>query len=642
MPARALRWAAVLVSSLLVVAIAVAGAGLTSWTSPALRFEERLAIGIVVGVTAFSVVTFGVFVLVGMGWPAVGIGLAVPAAGAGAGFHRHRKRWSDEISSARRRAGLPTADSRSLRPLVAITALAAVVSTRILSLAYQTTPQGRSAGSLAIWGDWSAHLAYAGSFAYGDNRRLDLPIATGEGFRYHFLVDFFGALFTVTGATLEQSMVISAWMLAIALPPLLWFAVIRLTRSRLTAGLTLVLFTLSGGLGGWYFARDVENMGWGILTSLPRTYARIPEAHIWVDNTISASFYAQRSTQLGWSLGACALILILASRPRWDRRGFAFAGVLIGLTGIAQAHMLATAIALGTMALLADRRRTWWWFLVPAVVIGLPLTWSIRPETNSMRWMLGWMAADADQPWPWFWLLNVGLLFPLFAGLAILGGVPRRLRRLTAPLWLWFVAANVIAFHPSEWNNTKFFLFWQFAGCLVIAAWLSRAFAAETLRRPAWARSAIQMGAASIAIVMVSAGGLDTVRAMQRSTAIAWVDHDDLAAAEWLRNNSSSGDVIVYGAHNTSAVAALGGRSAVTGYVGWTYDLGLVDWVERWSATGAILRGDANHSDEIDRYGVDFVVIGPVERREFQASDDHWAQHGTLVFEQGDHRIYRP
>ena len=201
--------------------------------------------------------------------------------------------------------------------MAVVSAASVAVTTRILSLAYQTTPTGMSAGSLATWADWSAHLAYAGSFAYGDNRGLDLPIATGTGFRYHFLVDFFGAVFTVSGATLPQSMTLSVWVLAAALPVLLWCAVERLAGSRLAAAFTLALFVLSGGIGAFYFARDLRRGGWGIVTSLPQTYARIPDQDLWVDNTISASLYAQRSTLLGWSVG----LAVLSFSSRHDQRG---------------------------------------------------------------------------------------------------------------------------------------------------------------------------------------------------------------------------------------------------------------------------------------------------------------------------------
>lgn len=634
-----------LLSAIVVIAIATSGFGLTTFMSQRLRFEERIAIGFVVGAMTTSVVSFLAFEAIGMGRLTLLIGIGVPGAAAVFGIRHHRAGLYREMRSAWRRVGLPTSRPTSLRPFAAITAASLAVTTRILSLAYQTTPQGISAGSLASWSDWSAHLAYAGSFAYGDNRGLDLPIATGTGFRYHFLSDFFGSLFTVSGATLPQGLVISEWMLAAALPPLLWCVVIRLTRSRLTAALTLLLFTLSGGVGLWYFARDVTNDGWGIVTRLPQTYARMPDLHLWVDNTISASLYAQRSTLMGLCTAFAAAIVLLASRPSWSRRGFLAAGLLMGFAGIAHAHSLLTALALAGLALMFDRRRTrnamaWLWFIVPAAVIGLPLAWAISPENNSIRWLLGWMAPQSDQSWPWFWFRNVGLLLPLFAGIALLGGVTPRLRRLTAPLWLWFVVPNLIAFHPWEWNNTKYFLFWQLAGCLLIASWLSHAFGAAVARRRAITRSLIQVAAVLTALLMISAGGLDTVRAMQRSSAIPWVEHDDLAAAAWLRNHSAADDVIVYGTTNTSAVAALGGRRAVSGYPGWTFDLGLADWVQRWNTSLAMLTGAETAAADVTRYGVDWIVIGPIERNTLGASDAYWEEHGTLAFSRGEYRIY--
>jgi hypothetical protein len=631
-----------MVSSLcLALVIAAVGYGLTAWMADRLRFEERLAIGVVVGVLAVSITSFLAFELLGMGRVTVAIGVAVPGVAATAAVRRNQRRLLDEAVIAWSRLRLPSRRSASLRPFGLVTAASMAVSTRILSLSYETTSDGLSAGSLAVWGDWSAHLAYAGSFAYGDNRGLDLPTASGTGFRYHFLADFFASIFTVSGSTLPQAMALSEWMLAAAFPPLLWCMVMRLTRSRLTAGLTLLLLTLSGGVGLWYFLVDVRRDGWDITTSLPQTYARMPDLHLWVDNTISASLYAQRSTLMGLCAGFAAVIVLLAARPRWSRRGFASAGVMIGVLGIAHAHTMLTGLALGSFALLADRRRAWLWFIVPAAIIGLPLAWAISPEQSSIRWLLGWMAPQSDEAWPWFWFRNVGLFLPLFVGLALLGGCSRRLRRLTSPLWLWFIVPNLIAFHPSEWNNTKYFLFWQIGGCLLIGSWLSRAFSAAMKRRRAALRWAVQIAAVACFLSMISAGGLDTVRAMQRSTAIPWVARDDLDAAAWLRSHSRPDDVIVYGANNTSAVAALSGRRAVSGYPGWTYDLGLPDWAIRWTDTGNILSGAPEATSDIDRYGVDYVVMGPIERSQFNGSDEYWTAHGTLVFHQGEYRIYQ-
>jgi hypothetical protein len=631
----------VLLSLVVAVAMVAIGFGLTGAMGARLRLEERVAIGVVTGVLAVNAAMLLAFLAIGMGPVTLALGLVVPAAFAVPVAVRSRAAFGREVGSARRRLGHRWSRAGSLRPLLVLGLAAGAVSTRILALSYQRTDDGVSVGSLATWGDWSAHLAYAGSFAYGDNRGLDLPIATGTPFRYHFLVDFFGALFTVSGATLEQSMALSAWMLAVVLPVLLWSVVLRLTRSTATALITVLLFVLSGGIGAYYFAVDVHQRGWSILGTLPQTYARIPDQQLWVDNTISASLYAQRSTLLGLAVGSSALILLLAARPRWERRGFLAAGLLVAGLGIGHAHTLATAVALASLAWLVDWRRTWAWFVVPAIVIGLPLTLAIAPEDNSMRIMLGWMAPGAGQSWPWFWFRNAGLLLPIAGVLALVGGGMPRVRRLTAPLWLWFLVPNVIAFHPSEWNNTKFFLFWQFGSCLLVATWLVRSW---TRARSASMKT-VRLAVPALVIVcvgfMVSAGALDTVRAMQRSTAIVWASEAQLDAASWLRDNTPTDAVLVYGMQNYSAQMSLGGRRVVTAYTGWTYDLGLADWDDRWSATREILAGGPGAEAAIERYGVDYVIIGRFERDEHQASDSYWAKRGEAVFAHGGERIYR-
>jgi hypothetical protein len=97
---------------------------------------------------------------------------------------------------------------------------------------------------------------------------------------------------------------------------------------------------------------------------------------------------------------------------------------------------------------------------------------------------------------------------------------------------------------------------------------------------------------------------------------------------------------MVYGAHNTSAVAALSGVSALIAYPGWVDDLGIPDWSLRFLATRTILSGADGALDEARRLGVDYVVIGPRERYELEASDSFWGEHSTVGFEAGEYKIY--
>lgn len=630
-----------MVGSLLLVAVVVAaGVGLTYWLPVRLRFEERLAVGAVLGIVAFCAVSFAMFEAAGMGWATVLVGVGVPLAAGAAGWWRATPQCRTEVASAAARLRLPARRAASLRPFAVMTVAGGVVATRTLALAYQTSSSGIGVGNLAVYGDWSAHLAYAGSFAYGDNRGLRSPIAAGTPFRYHFLCDFFAAPFTVTGATLPQALTISAWVLAVAFTPLMLCAVQRLTGSRATSVLATLIFTFGGGAGVWYFLVDAKREGWGVLSHLPRTYARIPAQHIWYDNTISMALYAQRSTQLGLCLGFAALVLLLAGRVTWRRPAFAVAGVLVGVCGITYVHLLLTGLALGALAAWRDRRghwRDWLWFLVPAALMGLPLLMAIRPPSSAVRSLVGWMAVDAHQSWPWFWLRNLGLFLPLFAVLACTRWVTPRLRRLTLPLWLWFVVPNLVAFHPWPGNNVKFFVFWQIGGAIVIADALGRALL-DVRRRNAVVWSNLAMAAL---VLLTVTGGLDVVRGMQRSSSFGWAAKDDVTIADWLRGHARAGDVLVYGATNTSAVALTTGVAAVSGYPGWTWDLGLPDWYTRQQDSTEILTGGPGADGLVRHYGVDWVAIGPYERNELAASDGYWEQHGELAAQAGEYRLYR-
>src|SRR5262245_31872370 len=92
--------AAVLASLVVVIVISASGFGLTGWLSDRLRFEERVAVGIVVGALAISAVTFLAFEVMGMGWPALLTGLVVIAAGGVTGARRTRSRLRVEVRSA--------------------------------------------------------------------------------------------------------------------------------------------------------------------------------------------------------------------------------------------------------------------------------------------------------------------------------------------------------------------------------------------------------------------------------------------------------------------------------------------------------------------------------------------------------------
>ncbi len=620
-------------------AVSLTGYGLTTFSGNKYRAEERLALGIVSGAIAVSGCGLLLFELLGMGLKTSIGAVLLPATAGTFAVTRRRRELSLEIQQFRIRLCLPFRDHRSSKPLVLLSVITTAIATRILALSYQYSEQSVSAGSLAVWGDWSAHLAYAGSFAFGDNRGFKLPIASGVPFRYHFLADFFSALFTPLGATLPQALAVSSLLFAVAFPILLWSVTLRLSNSRLAACFAVPLFTLNGGFGWFWLIGDVQKLGWQALVNLPRTYARVPDAGILVDNAISASLYAQRSTQLGLCLALSCLLIVLVGRVHGDLQPFWFAGLLLGSAGVIHAHTLLTGLLLGSLAWTVERKRQWFCLILPGAIIGLPLAWLVLPPKSSLRIEPGWIANNFSQPWLWFWIRNLGLFCPILILVSVFGGVPNRIRKLQLPLWLWFLIPNIFSFHPSSWNNTKYFVFWQLGGAITLSIWIARFFG-----RSAHARIVYKLrgfGVGVIFLSLIASGILDTIRSLNRNAAIPIAGRDAFVLADWLRENTPKSTVIVQAPSNTAVFAALSGKPTLSGYPGWTWDLSLPDWRDREEASKAILAGNPTALMLVKKYDVGVVVIGPEERDSFGASDSYWKTHGVLIAEQGKYRAYR-
>jgi hypothetical protein len=275
-------------------------------------------------------------------------------------------------------------------------------------------------------------------------------------------------------------------------------------------------------------------------------------------------------------------------------------------------------------------------FLVPAFALGLPVLLLLRPASSNFRWQIGWMSRSLDVPWPWFWLINMGLFVPL--GLIALFR-PRTLAtgfggEIALPAWTIFVVMNLVVLHPWEWNNTHYLVLWALVisfpvGGLLVAWW----------RSP---RAVVKVISAVAALSLVSAGGLDMWRAIDGSEGRGGLtDADGLAAAQWARLSTDPHSVFVVAPVITEPLVSFGARRVVVGFSGWVFDLGLEDWVERIDDSTTVLQGGAETDAIIDRHGVDYVVLGPNELADpYLGNVAYWDANGALVYQSASYRIY--
>lgn len=637
-----------LATGVFLAACAAAGFGITYFAVVALNFEERIAFGVVLGAMGVTLTTFLASLIARdvTGWT-VAAGFVVAAALGVGGVVRHRARVVAEWHDARDRWPQQW-------PLVAVVFVCGAWTFHFLHQAWVYMPNGLFAGYVNIWGDWAAHLSFAGSFAYGHNFPPEFPIDPGHHLGYPFMIDFFAADLAPLGSSLTSGLTATSGMLGLAFPAVLYLAAQRFVGDRVAAGIAVFVFVLSGGLGFVLLAPAILDRSFAALAHLPREYTLNRDLNFEWLNPVLAYLVPQRSTLFGFSLALILLLVIwLAIREKAGQPAFLFAGVVTGLTPLFHVHAFGTVVALSFFWMLFHLRREWWWFFVPALLIGVPtLVWmwpltvttycGEHPAFAGICFQPGWLSpANLYRDGPvvaawnfgWFWIKNTSLLIPLMIAAHFL----RRwfvtdFPTWFTPMWLWFIVPNLIVLQPWPWDNTKFFIFWALLGSVLVGGVL-----AGMLRR-----GRVSVIAAAVMMVLLGLSGtLDLTRASDFSvSAVQFADPEGLRVAAWVRAHTSPTATFVVADEHNSPISTLTGRRVLIGYPGWLWTYGLPDWQSKGADNKLILGGDPLTPDLVRKYHVDYVMIGPQEVAH-GASKAYWDEHSTRIYERGGYTVYR-
>ena len=636
-------------------ACVAAGFGLTYLIGIALNLEERIAFGAVLGATAVAASSFVVSLGVrDVSAVTVLLALVVVILLAAVAVAKQAKQVRADIGDARTRWLSAPCSPGHPWPLAMVLLVCGAWTVHFLHQAYVYAPSGLFAGYVNIWGDWAAHLSFAGSFAYGRNLPPEYPIDPGHHLGYPFMVDFLAASLVPLGSRLTSALVMTSGLLGLAFPPVLYLAALRFAGGRAAAVIAVFVFLLGGGLGFFYLLGDLQHSGLAALVHLPREYTLNRDLNYQWLNPVLAYLIPQRSTLFGFGLALILLVILwLAAKGQSGWQPFLFAGVVAGIMPVYHVHAYGTVVALSVFWALFSWRVQWLGFFVPALVVGIPiLAWMWPPANTSVCgnspslhgycFELGWLSyldwqhdatIWAGRDFLWFWIRNTSVFIPLLVAAHFLRNwIPTGFESWFAPMWLWFPVPNIIVLQPWDWDNTKFFVFWALLGSIVVGGVLARMFQ----RGPG---SAIV--ATALLVLLGLSGALDLARASDFSvSAVQFTDSGGLQVADWVREHTSPEAVFVVADEHNSPIPTLAGRRVLIGYPGWLWTYGLPDYVEKGGDEKLILDGDATAGDLVRKYGIDYVLIGPQELVR-GASRAYWDVHGRLVFDDGEYSVYR-
>jgi len=174
---------------------ALGGAGMTYLSRLPLRLEERAAFGMGIGAMAATAAGFLAALAIGLNaWSILaGLGVALAVSAAGWRLALGGGELRTEAADLGRRWSGPWRSAEHPWPLWGLLAICWAFALYYLGGGYSFTAAGLLTTANGFYGDWAAHLAYAGSFAYGQNLPPEFPIDPGHRMAYPFLVDFFAA-----------------------------------------------------------------------------------------------------------------------------------------------------------------------------------------------------------------------------------------------------------------------------------------------------------------------------------------------------------------------------------------------------------------------------------------------------------------
>jgi hypothetical protein len=627
----------------------VAGVGLTYLSGLTFDFEERLAYGAVVGAMTVALATFATALLLGLNLVTVVVGCVLALVASAVGWAVAGDTLSSDLTSLGSR-WIARPDARHPWPLLLVLAICWPFAIHLLGQAYVYKSTGLYAGYVNIWGDWAAHLTFAGSFIYGSNFPPEYPIDPGHHLGYPFMIDFLAATLVPLGSSLTSALVLTSGYMGLAFPAVFYLAATRLTGSRLAALLGLFVFVLGGGLGFTYLFGDLDRLGPAVFDHLPREYTLDRRVNYQWLNPVLAYLLPQRSILFGLTVPLIVLTTLWRAvrEPETSWRPFLAAGVVIGLMPLFHVHGYATTVVLAAVWALFIRQRRWVTFFAPALVLGLPtLAWMWPPAAAqacsvslshfSCRFALGWMAASNghNDPIWWFWLKNTSLFIPLLLVAQFWrSAVPTGFALYHAPLWLWFLVPNVVLLEHWDWDNTKFFVFWYAFGAVLVGGALAALFKHSP---PA------TVLAAACVILLCLSGGLDLYRASNFSqNSVQFTDPSGLAVADWARENTEPDAVFLVAPEHNHPIPTLGGRRVMVGFPGWLWTYGLDDFQSKTDDAELMLKGDPQTPELVRKYRIDYVVIGPAELSpQHRASAAYWNQHATRVYANREYTVYR-
>lgn len=502
---------------------------------------------------------------------------------------------------------------------------------------------GVQAGWIGVWGDWAAHIIYAGVFAFRPVEQWlsPHPLHINSPFTYPFLADAISGVLMRFGMDMITAFVYPSLFTSLFFLLVTYGFYYFFVKKGSAAFVALALFLLNGGVGFWWFLQDfLSDPSLEKLAYPPLEYTHLVGQPIEWISIVTSEMIPQRSFLLGFPL----VVLVVLRLYTWYQARFSgvkwqhlaglglFSGTLIFIHAHSFIVLFLICAVLGLLSLRNWKEWAMYGFCTGLIAVPIFLWLHAENAGGFLSLLPGWLAHPKEKNVNllYFWWLNYGLFLPV----ALYGTIRYRLYRnpLVMIGWSLFLLANIVKFQPWPWDNTKIFTWSHLFLVLPVL---------EVLRG-LWKKGTVAMTATVLLfLVLTLSSWLDVWRftRVDRNSYQMW-SYADLEIADAFNRLAEPGDRVLTGQNHNSWVAAHTEGQVLFGFPGWLWTYGVTD-PELSDDIYRMFAGGPEAEQLLRQYDVRFVVIGGPERADMRANELYFANRFRLVLQNNEYNVYQ-
>jgi len=453
-------------------------------------------------------------------------------------------------------------------------------------------------------GDLSLHLQFIQYLSKIQQYWPESPILSGTSFQYPVGMDFFNGLLLTAGMPLLGGLALVGLTSSLVLGWQLW-------RWAGAFGIFALLF--SGGLSGlWYFSSFAPG-DWQGEVAWKNIYLSmvIPQRNmlfVLPAGLLLLRQWQQRLSNQPPILPLWVEWLLFASLPLFGVHAFLFFGGFL------------------VFAVFLSSEHRWYWLLLglgtlPVTTLLLYLVTGKLSAAAGLSWHPGWMQGDSG--WS-FWVVNFGMMLPLFLGAAIFGWQSRSHRILLINCLFWFAVACLISFSRWPWDNTKLMV-WSWLGVLPLI-WTYLLLPLRPLVRGLVLAALFFTGTISLFSKVLTQPNYEVISL------------SELASTKQALKGVSFNAKVACQPNYNSPLALLG-RPVLVGYDGHLWSHGL-DYARQYSLLEEVLLGKPNWHQHAQQLGIEYILWGSQEKSKYGDRQD-WMDACDMLYEDSRVRLYR-